>query len=139
MTVTQYDDYGNIRQYKKKDGTPVTIIWSYNHQLPIMEIVGSTYADACKKATSLASLESKASVAETTISSIHSTLMKNMPNAYITAYTYSPWKSVSQIIKPNGEKTVYRYDNYGRLTTVLDANQSTFQPLQMFNYKYKNK
>ena len=104
-----------------------------------MEIVGCTYDEACKKATSLSSLESKASVAETTISSIHSTLMKGLPNAYVTAYTYSPWQSVSQIIKPNGEKTAYSYDSYGRLTTVLDANQSTFQPILMYNYNYKNK
>ena len=139
MTVTSYDDYGNIREYKKKDETSVTIIWSYNHQLPIMEIVGSTYADACKKATSLASLEGKSYVAETTMSSIHATLRKNLPDALVTAYTYSPWQSVSQIIKPNGEKTVYSYDGYGRLSTVLDANQSTFQPIQMYNYNYKNK
>lgn len=137
MEVTKHDNYGNIREYKKKDGTPVTIIWSYNHQLPIMEIVGSTYADACKKATSLASLEGKSYVAETTMSSIHATLRENLPNTLVTAYTYSPWHSVSQIIKPNGEKTVYSYDGYGRLQTVLDANQSNFRPLQMYNYNYK--
>ena len=139
MEVTKHDSYGNIREYKKKNGTPVTVIWSYNHQLPIMEIVGCTYDEACSKATGLSSLENKASVPETTMSSIHSTLMKGLPNALVTAYTYSPWQSVSQIIKPNGEKTVYSYDGYGRLSTVLDANQSTFQPIQMYNYNYKNK
>lgn len=136
MSVTSYDDYGNIRQYTKKDGTPVTIIWSYNHQLPIMEIVGCTYDEACKKATSLSSLESKASVAETTISSIHSTLMKGLPNAYVTAYTYSPWHTVSEIIQPNGNKTKYAYDSYGRLEETKDINDKT---LQKYSYNYKNK
>lgn len=135
-----YDNYGNIRQYTKKDGTPVTIIWSYNHQLPIMEIVGSTYTEVCNKAKNvknISSLENASFVSETTMSSIHATLRKDLPNALVTAYTYSPWHSVSQIIKPNGEKTVYSYDGYGRLQTVLDANLSNFRPLQMYNYNYK--
>lgn len=135
-----YDNYGNIRQYTKKDGTDVTIIWSYNHQLPIMEIVGSTYTEVCNKAKNvknISSLENASFVSETTMSSIHATLRKDLPNALVTAYTYSPWLSVSQIIKPNGEKTAYSYDSYGRLSTVLDANQSTFQPLQIYNYNYK--
>ena len=135
-----YDNYGNIRQYTKKDGTDVTIIWSYNHQLPIMEIVGSTYTEVCNKAKNvknISSLENASFVSETTMSSIHATLRKDLPNALVTAYTYSPWHSVSQIIKPNGEKTVYSYDGYGRLQTVLDANLSNFRPLQMYNYNYK--
>ena len=139
MNVTSYDGHGNIREYRKKDGTPVTIIWSYNHQLPILEIVGCTYGEACAAATSLASLESAPSVSETAMTSLHSTLMNGLHDALVTAYTYSPWRSVSQSIKPNGEKTVYSYDEYGRLQIVLDANQSNYRPLQEYNYNYKNK
>lgn len=137
MTVTQYDDYGNIREYKKKDETPVTIIWSYNHQLPIMEIVGSTYTEVCNKAKNvkdISSLENASSVSETTMSSIHATLRKDLPNALVTAYTYSPWHSVSEIIKPNGNKVKYNYDQYGRLEKTSDINDKI---LQKYTYNYK--
>lgn len=137
MTVTSYDDYGNIREYKKKDEPPVTVIWSYNHQLPIMEIVGSTYTEVCNKAKNvkdISSLENASSVSETTMSSIHATLRENLPNALVTAYTYSPWHSVSEIIKPNGDKVKYNYDQYGRLEKTSDINGKT---LQKFTYNYK--
>lgn len=136
LNVTYYDKYGNIRQYKKKDGTPVTIIWSYNHQHPIMEIVGKTYDQVKTAYSSITSLENKPSVAETTMSSIHATLRKNLPDALVTAYTYSPWHTVSEIIQPNGNKTKYAYDSYGRLEETKDINDKT---LQKYSYNYKNK
>lgn len=136
LNVTYYDKYGNIRQYKKKDGTPVTIIWSYNHQHPIMEIVGKTYDQVKTAYSSITSLEDKPSVAETTMSSIHATLRKNLPDALVTAYTYSPWHTVSEIIQPNGNKTKYAYDSYGRLEETKDINDKT---LQKYSYNYKNK
>ena len=43
LDVTDYDDYGNICGYKKKDGTPVAVIWSYCHRLPVLEIVGNEF------------------------------------------------------------------------------------------------
>ena len=142
MKVTSYDDYGNIREYKKKDETPVTIIWSYNHQLPIMEIVGSTYTEVCNKVKDkindkskyIPSLETASSVDEDTMSSIHNILREGSPNTLVTAYTYSPWHSVSQIIKPNGDKVKYNYDQYGRLEKTSDINDNI---LQKYTYNYK--
>lgn len=136
MTVTSWDGYGNIREYQKKDGTPVTVIWSYNHQLPIMEIVGCKYADACKLATSIPTVESQTNVSDNTIASIHSKLQNDLKDAYVTAYIYGPWHTVTQIIKPNGEKIQYCYDDYGRLKETKDVNDKT---LQKYFYNYKNK
>lgn len=138
LDVTYYDNYGNIREYKKKDGTPVTIIWSYNHQHPIMEIVGKTYDQVKTAYSSITSLEDKPSVAETTMSSIHATLRKNLPDALVTAYTYSPWHTVSEIIQPNGNKTKYAYDSYGRLEETKDINDKILQKYT-YNYKEENK
>ena len=70
------------------------------------------------------------------MSSIHATLRKNLPDALVTAYTYSPWHTVSEIIQPNGNKTKYAYDSYGRLEETKDINDKT---LQKYSYNYKNK
>ena len=135
MTVTGYDDSGNIREYKKMDGTPVTIIWSYNHQHPIMEIVGSTYANVEAKAATITSIENADSVSESEIRSLHTVLSTGLPNAYVTAYLYSPWHSVSHIIAPNGHETIYGYDSEGRLETVRDP----LGVMQKYQYNYKIK
>ena len=135
MTVTGYDDSGNIREYKKMDGTPVTIIWSYNHQYPVMEIVGSTYANVKTKASTVTNLESASSVSYSTLKSVYTSLKNGLPDAYVTAYLYSPWHGVSRIIAPNGYETTYAYDNEGRLEKASDHTGV----LQKYQYNYKIK
>ena len=135
MTVTSYDSYGNIREYQKMDGTPVTIIWSYNHQLPVMEIVGSTYANVKAKVSAVASLESSSSISYSTLKSVYTSLKTGLPDAHVTAYLYNLWHSVSCIISPNGYETTYDYDNEGRLVKASDHTGV----LQKYQYNYKIK
>ena len=135
MTVTDYDNSGNIREYKKMDGTPVTIIWSYNHQYPIMEIVGSTYENVKAKASTVTSLESAQDVSYNTLKSVFTSLKTALPDAYVTAYLYNLWHSVSCIISPNGYETTYDYDNEGRLVKASDHTGV----LQKYQYNYKIK
>ena len=133
MTVTSYDSYGNIREYQKMDGTPVTIIWSYSHQYPVMEIVGSTYANVKAKVSAVTSLESSSSVSYSTLKSVYTSLKTGLPDAYVTAYLYSPWHGVSCVIAPNGYETTYNYDNEGRLIEARDPQGI----LQKYQYNYK--
>lgn len=134
MEVTGYDNYGNIREYKKKNGTPVTILWSYNHQYPVMEIVGKRYNDI--KSTDVEAMENSTNLpTETRIRSVHSTISKNNPDAHVTAYIYSPWHSISRIISPNGYEKNYGYDSFGRLIRVGDDSGV----LLKYQYNYKNK
>jgi YD repeat-containing protein len=53
-----------------------------------------------------------------------------------TAYEYSPWYTVSCVIMPNGNKTRYSYDSYGRLEEVSDING---KKLQKYSYNYGTK
>ena len=147
MTVTSYDDYGNIREYKKKDETPVTIIWSYNHQFPVLEIVGKTYNDVTKTFTFIHDLEEAKTIDNTcplgSMEAIHTSINmaykggfnKGAAEAYVTAYEYSPWGTVSRIIKPNGLRVEYVYDTYGRLKETKENGDI----IQKYSYNYKNK
>ena len=147
MKVTSYDDYGNIREYTKKNGTPVTIIWSYNHQLPILEIVGKTYNDVTKTFTFIHELEEAKTIDNTcplgSMEAIHTSINsaykggfnKGAAEAYVTAYEYSPWGTVSRIIKPNGLRVEYVYDTYGRLKETKENGGV----IQRYSYNYKNK
>ena len=134
LDVTDFDSYGNIREFKMKNQTPVTVIWSYNHQVPVMEIVGMTYSEVKNKYSNIASLEN-ATIATTIINmteALHAVFREN--DVMATAYEYSPWYTVSCIISPNGNKTRYNYDSYGRLEKVSDNANKT---LQKYSYKYR--
>ena len=133
LDVTRYDSYGNICEYKKKDETPVTLIWSYHHQCPVMEIVGKTYSQILAISNVVSELE-EGTVATEIISkteSLHAALRAT--GIMATAYEYSPWHTVSCIIRPNGDKTKYSYDCYGRLDKIFDVNNKTLQK-NSYNY-----
>ena len=131
--VTLFDGAGNIREYQKMNGTPVTIVWSYNHQYPVLEVIGYTYSQVLSAASSVSQLETMSSIPYSTLKSIHSSLMQGLPGAFVTAYLYSPWHSVSRIILPNGNESVYDYDSYGRLIRTSDL----FGTLQRYYYNFK--
>lgn len=132
LEVIRYDDFGNICEYKKKDGTPVTIIWSYNHQCPVLEIIGDTYEHVKNMSTSVSALENMVEVPAGLIASIHSSLANAA--LMVTAYEYSPWLTVSRIISPNGYAVDYSYDDYGRLERKNDADGV----IQKYEYNYKH-
>ena len=132
MKVTVYDSYGNIREYEKKDGTPVTILWSYYHQYPVMEIVGKRYEDI--KSDEVVFMEDPTRFpTESRIRSVHNTIRQKNPDAHVTAYIYTPWHTISRIISPNGYEVNYGYDSFGRLIKVGDDSGV----LQKYQYNYK--
>ena len=145
LDITSHDAYGNVREYKKKDGTPVSIIWSYNHQHPVLEIVGCTYneltADA-EVSRIISTLERKSDVSIEDMRKWHRQLQSvNTTPRMCTAYIYSPWHTLSYVIMPNGHETRYDYDSAGRLETVseLSADGQNHIPLKQFEYNYINK
>lgn len=136
MKVTGYDNYGNIREYEKKDGTPVTILWSYSHQYPVMEIVGKRYDDI--KSDDVDKMEDPQVIpipTENQIRSVYNTIRTKNPDAHVTAYIYTPWHTISSIITPNGYETHYGYDDFGRLKEASDFTGI----LQKYQYNYKIK
>jgi len=135
-SITGYDDYGNILEYKRKDGIPVSIVWSYNHQFPVMEIVGMRRSDCNPEIRKMIdALETKdgSTDIKSDVEKLHEKIRK-LPCTMVTAYVYGPWNTVSNIIKPNGYKASYDYDKYGRLKSVSDEHGV----IQDYDYHYGN-
>lgn len=130
MEVTDYDDYGNIREYKTKDGIYTTIIWSYNHLYPVLQVVGVRYKDIKGYVTSL---ESAKTLSKTTLVTAHSNI--SGVGGIVTAYLYDAWYGVSDIIAPNKKITHYDRDSQGRLSAIKE-NSSNGPVIQSFFYKY---
>lgn len=139
MAVTAWDGYGNIREYKLKNGTPVTVLWSYSHRYPVMEIVGKTYSEVKSAAPSaVTSLEAKAinESISSPVQSLHTTLKNSLSDAYVTAVLYDCWFNLLCKISPTGYVNYYNHDGYGRLQSIVDPKKGV---LQKYNYNYKNK
>ncbi len=130
LKIDRYDDYGNIIQYTKKDGIPTTIIWSYNHQCPVLQIVGVRYEDIKQHVTSL---EAASTLTIEELKKAYSDI--NQAGVFVTACLYDAWYGVSVIIAPNGKINHYSRDNFGRLSDIRE--NSNFGPvIQRFFYNY---
>ena len=133
-----YDTHGNITQYTPENGMPVSIIWGYNHTLPVAKIEGLAYSaipsaniTAIQTATDATTGYSEANVL-TALGNLR-TVLSSTP-AMITTYTHKPLVGVTTITDPKGDRLTYEYDNFNRLKWVLDKNGNK---LSENEYHYK--
>lgn len=133
LVVDSYDEQGNILQYTEQDGTPVTLLWSYNYQCPVMRIGGATYQQAKALSNQVTGLGGKTSLTKDALQSIHNAALGL--SYQTTSYFYDTRLNLTQILHPNGLETHYEYDSDGRLTKTDDP----FGTLQNFGYNYKLK
>ncbi len=120
-TIDLYDTKGNILQFTNKAGIISSIIWGYNYQYPVAQIVGITYANAIAQLTagSVTALQSMdGAVLQSEINKIRT----YFPLASITTYTYKPMAGVSTITDPNNKTNTYDYDSFNRLLTIKDQD-----------------
>jgi hypothetical protein len=131
--IDNYDSFGNIRQYHKKDDTFKTILWGYNSQYPVAEIIGSDYATVSGTITNQSLLDSPTN--DNALRAYLNTLRTNLPNAQVSTYTYSSLIGMTSQTDPKGMTTYYNYDSFNRLAQVLDNNNNI---LKDYTYHYYN-
>ena len=147
-----YDGDCNVRSVKI-DGKETVYIWSYNSQYPIAKIEGLTFDKILSAIgqiedsqypeempiTERGRTEISKIMRETDtkkISTFITTIRKKVSElgGYITTYTYKPLVGITSETLPNGMKTTYKYDGFGRLTQVLDQSGSVIST-NSYNYK----
>ncbi len=154
VTYEKYDAYGNLKQYKTKDGVSVSIVWGYNSTQPIAKIEGITYEELEQAvSTPLAEAvwasdtdaQSPSGGDETALLSKLDNLRAGLINLSIpvTTYTYDPLIGVRTITQPSGVQEYYDYDLANRLKAIrqkeTDANNAvSYKTVKEFNYHYKN-
>ncbi len=139
VTYDKYDAKGNLLQYTRKDGIPVSFIWGYHNTKPIAKIEGVAYDQAIGLAgVSDIITQSELDVngvTENTFINALDTFRKSSNRFMVTTYTYDPLIGVTSITQPSGVREVYIYDSSNRLKHVIDVNGKI---LKEFNYHYKN-
>lgn len=149
VTYDRYDANGNLEQYTLENGTPVSIIWGYNGQYPIVKIEGTKLQDIdagfMQELRNLSNADADHCAGVMTECE-EAKLRKRLNefrfnglftgnNSQITTYTYDPLVGVTSITTPNGQIEYYKYDSSGRLMHVKDHNGNIIKKI---DYHYKD-
>jgi len=97
-----YDSYGNVNEIVGRDNVPKTILWSYNYQYPVIEVVGATLSEVKNILGASFNIESFAgnTSPETLINAYSNTLRNANKLILVTAYTYKPMGEVASVTDP---------------------------------------
>ena len=138
ITYTQYDNKGNLLEYKLNGITPVVIIWGYHQTLPIAKIEGATYDQVKNLVSDIISKsnEDKDEVSEKDLITALDNFRnkEELKNFQITTYTHNPLIGVTSITPPSGIREIYKYDDANRLKQVLDIHGNILKEYQ-YNYR----
>ncbi|HCC93036.1 MAG TPA: hypothetical protein DEQ26_01685 [Flavobacteriaceae bacterium] len=146
VSYNEYDSFGNLLQYTKKDGIPVSLIWGYNNQYPIAKIEGVSYYqisnDFINELKNLSNLDNDRCIginsdcAESKLRKRLNEFRSNslFSNSFVTVYTHDPLIGVTSIMLPNGQTEYYNYDKLGRLINVLNDSGEVLKTME-YNYK----
>ncbi|MCX2679346.1 hypothetical protein OOZ15_05270 [Galbibacter sp. EGI 63066] len=138
LTIDKYNMDGNIIQYHKGDGVPVTVIWGYGDKYPVAKIENADYSQIYHGTIGL-----NMNVINSTLTS--DTAMRDelnklrthssMKNTLVTTYTYRPLIGMTSTTDPKGNTTYFEYDDFNRVKQIKDKNLNI---LSDNYYHYKN-
>jgi hypothetical protein len=132
FTYDSYDTKGNVTQYTKENGSPVTLIWGYNQVLLIAKIENATKAQV-ETALLVTNIET---VNETNLTAIDALRTNaSFSNSLITTYTHKPLVGVLSITDPKGDIKKINYDSAGRLINVIDKDDKILNE-NIYNYNH---
>lgn len=134
VEYTQYDTAGNLLAYFV-DGIPTTLLWSYDNSLLVAEIKNATFSTVQSALSSSGIVPSSynVSVLDNTQLTALQSFRNALPSSLVTWYTYRPHIGLSSSLSPNGLRTSYAYDGFGRLKSSKD-NQGNLT--DVYQYKY---
>jgi len=144
LEYTEYDDKGNLIEFRANDGAYTTIIWGYDQRFPIAKIENASYLSVQtalgSNSSSIATLQALSDADdsisdEDVLRSALNNLRDYLPSAMITTYTHDPLIGVTSVTDPRGYTTYYEYDAFNRLEYVRDADNNL---LTENKYHYKN-
>lgn len=138
---TNYDSKGNIVEYKKENGLPVSILWGYNGTKPIAILENVVYQTIPNQTiTNLLNLSNLdidngiGGVTENALRNALNSLRISFPYAMIKTYTYDSMTGVTWYSDDKENITYFEYDGMLRLKTIKDKDGFLLKENQ---YKYK--
>ncbi|WLD24302.1 hypothetical protein NU10_02560 [Flavobacterium dauae] len=137
--VTLTDNYGNVLEYKTKDGMVVSQVWGYNDSKLVAELKNVPYANITANAsstlTAIKTHSAGATFNEANLATALNSLRTAFTNAFVTTYTYIPLVGISTVTDANAQKETYQYDDFNRLYRVLNHEGLV---IKEYTYNIKN-
>lgn len=129
-----YDPQGNITEYVRKDGVTVTLLWGYNYQKLVAEVIGASYSNVIGNiGITYSQLQF---LPESSIQTVlQSFRTKNI--GLITSYTYYTSRGLHTKTDPRGVTTYYDYDGFGRLKRTYIIENGAKKTIETYDYHYK--
>lgn len=130
-----YSDDGNLVGVLSDNASKRAYLWSYGHTCPVAVIDGASYSDLVSWMGNqfISTLAAAKGSADGLLTQLRNTL--NGKNVTLTTFSHKPLVGITSRTEPNGMKTSYSYDKFGRLNVTFDHNGNT---LQTFAYDYRS-
>jgi len=132
MSFTQYDQKGNVIEYKEKADLPVTLLWGYNFSYIIAIIENAGYEQVMSEIN--ISYDQLQILPDEALTDVFNQLRNQLTGCRITSYTYKPMTGMTAKTDPDGYTTSYSYDECGRLSTIRRRDGAI---IQHFDYRFK--
>lgn len=141
LTFDLYDSKGNVLQYTKTNGIPVSVVWGYNNTKPIAVVEGAFYSAISPFVTEIVNYSDSDAIEavnndETAFLEKLDVFRKNpnFNNYHITTYTYDLQVGLRSTTPETGHRESYLYDNVNKLKKVIDHTGKTIKEI---NYNIK--
>ena len=132
VTINEYDNKGNIRQFTGKDGVTNSFVWGYNQLYPVAKVINSTSSNVQSYITQNI-LDNAVGGSDDIAIRNHLYNLRNIPNALVTTYTYQPLIGITSETDPNGRTIFYEYDSFNRLSIIRDQDNKIIKKI-CYNY-----
>ncbi len=134
VSFNLYDSKSNLLEQQKTNDIPECFIWGYRGQYPVAKIVGTTWATANAVFNTAELAEINNPTSDANLRTVLQKLRTQLPNTFVTTYTYTPLIGITSETDPNNKTKYYEYDSFNRLKLIKDFNGNI---LKTFDYKYK--
>ncbi|MEZ0007865.1 YD repeat-containing protein [Flavobacterium sp. 28YEA47A] len=136
IRVNKRDDRGNILEYQKENGIPISLIWGYGNTQLVAKLENISYANIPGNLITTIQNATDSSIS-TALNGLRASVDINMQKAMITTYVYEPLIGISNITDPKGETAFFEYDSSGRLKRVKDSQGNILSENQ-YHYWIQN-
>ena len=124
VTYQQYTSTGMPMIFKEKGKSTTYMKWAWNDCFLVM--AGNAYIPI--------SLSDKSFLDRKYSLDYLSSFIKSYTSGQITGYVWNPLFGPTAVIRPNGNVSTFKYDTFGRLSSVYDYNNVLLKEYQ-YNYR----
>lgn len=128
-----YSDCGRLVQVTSRTGRSMVLLWGYNRQYVIAQIMNATLEDIRKNGIDPQALANKPSPTDADWAALDR-LRSKLPESEVITCKFLPLIGMIERTDGHGRTTVYTYDDFSRLENIKEVKNG--QPVPVLRYEY---